>query len=142
MNESSLTKVRRRRPLIQVILCILTNVAAKTAPADQNGPSPNGRLRLRTGCRKRYSPVVLPMSLLPIPAFCQQSVPDTTSSPEPEPRRVFSENLIGSVSRSRLASSRTPELVLLMQDSRIDGLARSRTEVFMRILIEAGNGSF
>ena len=29
------------------------------------------------------------MSLLPIPAFCQQPVPATTSPPEPEPKRVF-----------------------------------------------------
>jgi hypothetical protein len=29
------------------------------------------------------------MSLLPIPAFCQQATPATTSPPEPEPKRVF-----------------------------------------------------
>jgi len=29
------------------------------------------------------------MSLLPIPAFCQQAVPATTSSPDPEPKHVL-----------------------------------------------------
>ncbi len=46
MNESSLTKVHRSRLLIQVNPCIPTNVTPKTATPDQNGPSPNGHLRL------------------------------------------------------------------------------------------------
>src|SRR5271166_892641 len=79
MNESSLTKVHRRRLLTQVNPCIPTNVTPKPAPPDLNGPSPNGRLRLRTCCRKRYHRAVLPMSLLPIPAFCRQAAPATTS---------------------------------------------------------------
>jgi hypothetical protein len=32
---------------------------------------------------------VLLMSLLPIPAFCQQAAPATTSPPEPEPKRIL-----------------------------------------------------
>jgi hypothetical protein len=89
MNESSLTKAHRRRLHTQVNPCIPANVTRKTAAPGQNGPSPNGRLRLRTCCRKRYSPAVLLMSLLPIRAFCQQALPATTSPPEPEPKRVL-----------------------------------------------------
>ena len=88
MNESSLTKARRRRLLKQVNACIPTNVTPKTATLEQSGPSPNGRLRLRSCYRKRY-PVVLLMSLLLIPAFCQQAAPARTSPPEPEPKRVL-----------------------------------------------------
>src|SRR5580700_9768464 len=89
MNESSLTKVHGRRLLTQVNPYLPTNVTPETATPDQNGPSPNGCLRLRTCCRKRYPPVLLLMSLLPIPAFCQQAVPATTAPPEPEPKRVL-----------------------------------------------------
>jgi hypothetical protein len=53
MNESSLTKVHRRRLPTQVNPCIPTNVAPKTATPDQNGPSPSGRLRLLL--RKPYA---------------------------------------------------------------------------------------
>jgi hypothetical protein len=81
MNESSLTKVHRRRLPTQVNPCIPTNVTPKTATPDQNGPSPNGRLRLRSCCRKRYPPVVLPMSLLPEPKRVLWIIPDFRTSP-------------------------------------------------------------
>jgi hypothetical protein len=83
MNESSLTKTRGRR-LAKLVNPCSTNATPKTATPDQNG-----RLRLRTSCRRRYFPVVLLMSLLPIPAFCQQAVPATTAPPAPEPKRVL-----------------------------------------------------
>jgi hypothetical protein len=108
MNESSLTKVDRRRLLTQVNPCIPTNVTPKTATPDQNGPSPNGRLRLGACCREKYPPVVLPMSLDPIPAFCRQAAPATTSKPEPEPKRVpgfrTSPSLAGYPRRTLIAS--------------------------------------
>src|SRR5580658_1586913 len=88
MNESSLTEVHRRRLFTQVNPCVPPNVTPKTANPDQNGPSPNRGLRLRSCCRKRY-PLVLLMSLLPIPVFCQQAAPATTSPPEPESKRIF-----------------------------------------------------
>jgi hypothetical protein len=47
MNESSLTKDRRKRLLIHLNPCIPSNVTPKTTISDQDGPSPNGRLRLR-----------------------------------------------------------------------------------------------
>ncbi len=89
MNESSLTEVHRRRLITQLNPCIPTNVTPKSSTPDQKRPSPNGRLRLRTCYRKRYHSVVVLMSLLPIPAFCQQAVPANTSPPEPEPKRVL-----------------------------------------------------
>src|ERR1700742_1385706 len=72
MNESSLTEVHRRRLLTQVNPCIPTNVTPKSSAPDQKRTSPNGRLRLRTWYRKRYHLVVMPMNVLPIPAFRQQ----------------------------------------------------------------------
>jgi hypothetical protein len=68
--------------------CIPTNVTPKTAIHDQDSLLRNRRARLRSCCQKRI-PIVLLISLLSIPAFCQQAVPATTSPPDPEPKRVL-----------------------------------------------------
>jgi hypothetical protein len=55
------------------------NVTPNIPTLDKNGRQPSGRVHL----------VVLLMSLLPIPALCQQAAPATASSPEPEQKRVL-----------------------------------------------------
>ena len=52
MNESSLTKDRRKRLLIHLNPCIPSNVTPKTTISDQDGPSPNGRLQTIQPTRK------------------------------------------------------------------------------------------
>ena len=79
--------------------CVPMNLARRTAFVEIKQPEramPPEECLLRNrrlyagGCRsKRYSSVVFLMSLLTIPAFCQQADPAKSVAPEPESKRVF-----------------------------------------------------
>ena len=150
MNESSLTKDRRLPSPYTSESFHPDQRDTETAISDQNGRSLNGHLHLRTCCRKRYPPVVLRMSLLPVAAFCRQATPAITSPPEPEPLptspSLAEYKPLDPREKFRIAtrSMAYPNLaVSLASTFHPQGiLAGSRTELFMQTQIETGIGFF
>lgn len=70
-------------------LYLPTNVSAKTAIPDKDSTLRNRQVRFRSCSSKRYPRVVLLMSLLSRPAFCQKTEPADSAPPELEVKRVL-----------------------------------------------------